>query len=430
MRFKFYTTLLLIFCLSLSFGLHAQSGTDRVQKDPNTAGFQHDPGMIKLNQAKQPNVKDWNPLYKGGGDPIQVKAAGMPTDGRNLPLTQDGKLKSVDGFPVEFKVPDNPNDPGICATPTPYIMGLNGMSRAGCPEVVPCDNFGNRDANIPGPADPIKYIKLNWTVILNGGASTNIDQPRIDALMAEVNADFLPYRIQFCADPATFVEDATHYSLNVSTEDASLKTTHGTTPNDWCNVYVVGNITSPSAGGYARFPYDPFGGYNIRGGVVLARGNMFVGTHTLAHELGHTFGLYHTFHGVDEVTPCTACYENSDYTGMDTEGDWCSDTRPHPTNANVCGDAGTDGCAPFAAWTGSPVDNHMSYSFCTSTFTSQQGGRMHCMIDTYLNNWVLYGGATCASLPPVADFNGTPTFGNYSGYYNLHRCFSSSLNHY
>lgn len=360
------------------------------------------------------------PQRKSPGEVISVNGAesfNSVRDARNLPLSKNGRLLTPNGREVEFVLPNNPNDPGICATPTPYVVeDMNLKPMANCPISVPCDQAVNRDANIPTGTQAIKYFQLNWVVVqsTSGGAGSNIDQTRIDQLMSEVNADFAAHRIQFCADPATFVSDDTYYTLNVSTEDAGLKTTYGTTPQNWINVYVVGSITNPSAGGYARFPYDPFGGLNIRGGVVLARGNMFLGTHTLAHELGHTFGLFHTFHGVDEVTPCTNCYEGRDLvgggsSGGDTEGDWCSDTNPHATNANICGDAGTDGCAPGLAWLNSPVNNHMSYSFCTSQFTNQQAGRMHCMIDTYLGNWVAFGNATCGAQPPTADFSGNPT---------------------
>lgn len=337
------------------------------------------------------------------------------SDDRDLPLSPNGKLVSVDGFEVEFAVPNNPNDPGICGTPSPeVVIPSNARMPAGCPFVVPCDQAVNRDASIPLPADPIKYMQLRWTVVRDGAASSNIDLARVNNLMTEVNSDFLPYRIQFCLDTVIFVNDAAMYNLNVGTEDGTLKTTYGANPGNVINIYVVNNITNPSAGGYARFPYDPFGGYNIRGGVVMGRSNSNLGTHTLAHELGHTFGLHHTFRGVDEVPACTNCYEGRDLasgassTGA-TEGDWCEDTNPHPTNSYVCGDAGTDGCAPGLPWLNSPVDNHMSYSFCTTTFTSQQAGRMHCMIDSYLSNWTAFGGGTCGAQPPTANFIGSPT---------------------
>ncbi len=376
--------------------------------------------VSKLNAYKAPPVLV-NSL-SASGKAAAPNGGGQSKDPRNLPLNQNGKLLSPDGYEVTFRTSGNPKVTSVCATPRPYFDGIAGNKSAGCSFTVGCDNPANRDA----ASTTTKYFQLRWHVMMDGGTSSNIDQGLIDDMMNTLNSDYSTHNMVFCEDSARWIEDAANYTHNSNTEEFSLKNTYNQRPSQLINIYVVGSMT---AGGYARFPYDPSGGTSTTGGIVLNRGNCNATGHTLAHEMGHVFGLEHTFAGVDERNECSACYEevrnangSSNSAGTptafggpynsegDQEGDWCSDTHPHDTYAYNCStSSNSNGACNAFPWNNAPVNNHMSYSFCSSQFTSQQYYRMHCMVNSYLASWTSYGGGICGTNPPVSNFVASPT---------------------
>lgn len=88
---------------------------------------------------------------------------------------------------------------------------------------------------------------------------------------------------------------------------------------------------------------------------------------TATHEVGHYFGLLHTFQG--GCAPASSCSRN---------GDLICDTNPEGTSHFGC--PGSSSCA-----SPDPVDNYMNYTddLCMERFTDDQINRMRCTIEHY-----------------------------------------------
>lgn len=144
-------------------------------------------------------------------------------------------------------------------------------------------------------------------------------------------------------------------------------------PNRYLNIYTN---DSDGALGYASFPQQSAG--QTQDGVVLLHssvgrnapnGGIYNQGRTATHELGHYFGLFHTFQD--------GCGNSNNPFGS---GDRIADTPQHPSPDNSC--------QPRQSQCGTgltPVENYMNYSpdSCMYEFSPQQINRMRCSIINY-----------------------------------------------
>lgn len=124
---------------------------------------------------------------------------------------------------------------------------------------------------------------------------------------------------------------------------------------------------------------------SLRGEVIADVANIT----TMAHEVGHVFGLYHTFetnYGAESVARTGSCKDCED------DGDYLCDTPADPDDSNAyllsntdvsCMYIGTklDECSTLYT---PAVNNIMAYGRreCRNTFTAGQGNRMRYFIAT------------------------------------------------
>jgi hypothetical protein len=250
-----------------------------------------------------------------------------------------------------------------------------------CPVQGQCDNVVDRDEAIPGPDDPNIYIRLKFNVFAyDDGSSPACTQEELDANVDRLNADYLPGRIQFIYE--TEFINSTQFRLFTDDEESAMKSTYADNPSTKLNIF----ITSINAGyiGIGTFPWDP-DALTYIGGVIAHGSYIGYDNSLLTHEIGHNVGMWHTHHGVSEVTECGGCYEQAGTDMGDILGDFCSDTDPTPTNFSCRAPGGPDPCNGVS-WGETDFQNYMGYAqdWCQTEFTAQQFGRAQCWIEDRL----------------------------------------------
>lgn len=193
--------------------------------------------------------------------------------------------------------------------------------------------------------------------------------------------------------------------------DSALKNLSIWPARDYFNIWIVNAIEGGMVAGYA--PWPSYTDVKLLDGMVLsvqfarplpATGGTY--HYSPPHEMGHSFGLYHTFEG--------GCRMPSE---CDTTGDEICDTEPHnaPYSYFGCDPSYVNMCLGGIPYDG--VDyNIMNYTLCASRFTKGQKKRVLFTIKNYRMGLVNSLGATAPDTtfvsPSTACIPGVVNVGN------------------
>ncbi|HRI61211.1 MAG TPA: M43 family zinc metalloprotease, partial [Saprospiraceae bacterium] len=163
--------------------------------------------------------------------------------------------------------------------------------------------------------------------------------------------------------------------FTAETQQGAMKNINRWKPTEYINIWVVRDICSTTYGcGLVAYAYHPsFHGTNLDGIVIEATFlNSASNVSVLAHEMGHYFGLYHTFEG--------GCLNNDCL----FNGDRVCDTPPDQSTAAVPCDQAVNTCSTdtqsgFATDQPDMIRNHLDYGHidCKHDFTQGQADRMN-----------------------------------------------------
>lgn len=267
-------------------------------------------------------------------------------------------------------------------------------------------------------------------VVHDGSSIVNISDAQVQSQLSALNNYFNPYSIKFCLatktasspsipTPSGAIQDTpgiihlnnnslTDHIMNDSSQSQLQNATSGQSGNinfdKYLRVWVVKSINGFSSNilGYGTIPginmpldgivmrYDSFGDINTCPNCNLLSG--YDQGKALVHEVGHYFGLYHTFQN--------GCYGNTPST-CQTSGDYVCDTPQVATPNSGC-PIYVNSCHGESPELPDLINNHMDYTndMCRNEFTQGQKERMFSIMAIHRNTLysaenLINSGVTC-----------------------------------
>ena len=224
-------------------------------------------------------------------------------------------------------------------------------------------------ANGLAPAEATGGVVNVYFHVVTDGTYGDLSDAQVASQMRVLNNAFGPWGWSFNLAATDRTVNAEWFNDCYSNDRQMKSALHQGTGDD-LNIYSC--VPGPYLG-YATFPSSYSSQPDLDGVVILysslPRGGEpnYEEGDTATHEIGHWFGLYHTFQN-----------------GCSKNGDYVSDTPSERSPAFEC-PIGRDTCEGSRYPGLDPVENFMDYSYdsCMFQFTSGQDARMDEMFTTY-----------------------------------------------
>jgi hypothetical protein len=259
----------------------------------------------------------------------------------------------------------------------PALATLNAMTGrqsedTGSPDVFAPDlDRAFRQFRASALAQSPLQINLVFHVLSGPSSEGNLSESVLSEQMSVLNNAYQSAGLHFNIAEVRRYPDSPYFAggcFPTTEQGIRMKSELAVDPARFVNIYTC-RLDLPFIAGYGTLP-DEFPETDHQHGVIIDYGTVPGSAaplnlgHTLVHELGHYFGLLHTFQG--------ACVE---------PGDGILDTPAEASPAYGC-QVGRDSCPQAGA---DPISNFMDYSddSCSDNFTPLQGARMQSLIATY-----------------------------------------------
>jgi len=225
-----------------------------------------------------------------------------------------------------------------------------------------------------------KKLSIVFYIFLDSLGNPGVSAANLTTCINNLNKYFKPICVKFENCSTKYIPEHEYNKWDKPNHEFKITGNNNYYTDKTINIYLVDVILTPGGNGYA---YMPGSSKDL---IVLRKSALT--TLTPVHEMGHFFGLPHTFAEISTNLSDGPSSEVVIRTNCTTNGDGFCDTDadPWPTGSSTaaCGftygpkDVNNNYYMP-------PVDNIMSYWSCRCRFTQEQYNWMAYMYVTLRN---------------------------------------------